>query len=204
VTVDVDPAPGIGPRDTSRRGDWLQMPGGRRFYPLDPRPAEVHIADVARSLSRTPRWRGMSDRVIWVAQHCVLVSELCPDEHALWGLLHDGPECIVCDLPSPLKSDPSMAPYVRADRAIMHAFCDRFGLPRARPACVAAADRVVLATEARDLFDAVDPEWDRRWLRDAPKLPDPVVPWSSAEAEARFLARFNRLYSGDQSCPASG
>ncbi|MBU6430516.1 MAG: hypothetical protein KGR26_15975, partial [Cyanobacteria bacterium REEB65] len=37
---------GIGSPDRSRRGDWIQVCDGNRFWPLDPRPEEVGI-DVA-------------------------------------------------------------------------------------------------------------------------------------------------------------
>lgn len=30
-----------------RKGAWMQTYSGREFYPLDPRPEEIHIEDIA-------------------------------------------------------------------------------------------------------------------------------------------------------------
>ena len=37
---------------TARIGDWMQTYTGRRFWPLDPRPEEMHIRDIAMALGK--------------------------------------------------------------------------------------------------------------------------------------------------------
>jgi len=41
-----------------RRGNWLQTAGGRAFFPLDPRPEDVDILDIAHALSFVCRFGG--------------------------------------------------------------------------------------------------------------------------------------------------
>lgn len=43
-----------------RFGDWLQTYSGRKFYPLDPRPEDVVIEDIAHALANTCRYAGHS------------------------------------------------------------------------------------------------------------------------------------------------
>ena len=41
-----------------RVGNWMQTVGGRAFYPLDPRPEDVDIEDIAHALSLVCRFGG--------------------------------------------------------------------------------------------------------------------------------------------------
>ncbi|MDO4254358.1 MAG: hypothetical protein Q4C81_04310 [Kocuria sp.] len=86
-----------------QRGNWMQTYTGRRFYPLDSRPEDVDVVDVAHALSMQCRYNGHVRLFMSVAEHCVLVSRLVPSEHALWGLLHDATEAYVGDMVRPLK-----------------------------------------------------------------------------------------------------
>lgn len=33
----------------TRHGDWMQTVSGRQFWPMDPRPQEIHIEDIAHA-----------------------------------------------------------------------------------------------------------------------------------------------------------
>lgn len=68
-----------------RRGDWIQTFTGRRFWPLDPRPEDVCIEDIAHALSLKCRFGGHCTRFYSVAEHSVHVSNYVPAEFALWG-----------------------------------------------------------------------------------------------------------------------
>ena len=66
------------------------------------------IRDVAHSLSLLCRYRGQIDYLYSVAQHSLFVEEILATEGCslycrLSGLLHDAPESIISDCPSPLK-----------------------------------------------------------------------------------------------------
>jgi hypothetical protein len=178
-------------RRTSRRGDWIQTFTGRQYYPLDPRTEDIDIEDIAQSLSQICRFNGHSLVFYSVAQHCVLVSMVLPDELALEGLMHDSPEAYVCDIPRPLKRLLEFQSYREFEALNDAAIRARFSLQRAEPPQVKEADLRMLATEARDLMSASPVPWS--------SMPTPysfiIEPWSSERARAEFLAAFKR-YGG--------
>jgi hypothetical protein len=83
--------------------DYFTTRSGRHIRVLDPRPEDVYVPDIAWALSRICRFGGHAPRHDSVAQHSVMVSELCPPELALTGLLHDAPEAYIGDVIGPLK-----------------------------------------------------------------------------------------------------
>lgn len=86
-----------------RKGDWIQTYTGRQFWPLDPKPEEVCIEDIAHALSQQCRYAGHTIRFYSVAQHSVEIALRVPRAAALWGLLHDAAEAYLVDLPRPVK-----------------------------------------------------------------------------------------------------
>lgn len=75
--------------DLSMRSDWIATFTGGVFFPLAPRVEDVRISDIAHALSMLCRFAGHTRGFYSVAQHSVLVSRLCSQQDALWGLLHD-------------------------------------------------------------------------------------------------------------------
>jgi hypothetical protein len=129
------------------RGDWMQTYTGRRYYPLDPRAAEIEAADIAHALSLLCRYGGHVDRFYSVAEHCVLMSEAVAPENALAALLHDATEAYVCDVPRPLKRQ--LRNYADLEAAVWLAICDRYQLFPVLPDEVKAADnRILIITSA--------------------------------------------------------
>jgi uncharacterized protein len=176
---------------TARRGDWGCTFTGRQYWPEDPRPEDIDIEDIAHALAHQCRFGGHCREFYSVAQHSVLVSEACPPEHALWGLLHDASEAYLVDVPRPAKR--AMPEYVRMEAAMMAAVCKRFGLSAEMPAAVKLADEATLAAEARDLMP---PASVARWcLPVAPVVTAPIRPLSPADAKGLFLHRFSVLVS---------
>ncbi len=166
----------------------------RVIHPLDPSPGEISIFDVAHSLSQVCRFLGHTREFYSVAQHSVLVSGLVPREDALWGLLHDASEAYLCDLPAPIKHDPSFGIYRIAENRLMLAVCERYDLAPEMPQPVKLADRLLLATEFRDVTTVDDLEWITRVCGVAPASGFRVEScWAPAFAEERFLARFEKL-----------
>ncbi len=179
----------------TRNGDWIQVRSGGRFYPLDPRPEEVFIEDVAFALSNVTRFSGHCE-FYSVAQHSVLVSRHCDQADALFGLLHDSAEAYICDLSRPVKQSLRRAGIVVFDTiegAIMDAVCQRFGLPLIQPESVDRADVLLLATEARDLMAPLTPGWRHTVENGYPVLEERIVPWTPLKARQEFLARFAEL-----------
>jgi hypothetical protein len=150
-------APCAPPSRARDRGDWMQTYTGRVFYPLDPHPEAVCIADIAHALAQQCRYAGHSLFHYSVAQHSVLVSTHVPREHAVWGLMHDAAEAYLVDLPRPVKH--SVVGYDAAEERVLEAVAERFGLSLPMPDAVRIADNQALATEQRDVMRSCGRPW---------------------------------------------
>lgn len=184
------------------RGPAMQTRWGRAFYPLDPRPEDIDIADIASALSKLCRYTGHTKTFYSVAQHCVLVSTLVPEEHARWGLLHDASEAYTGDMSRPMKlairsfnCDRPMAEdplgYDWIANNIEKVIAEKFGCNhRFSREKVKAADIMAAAIEKSDVMIASTWEWP-----DLPKpLPQRIVPVGPVEAELMFLQRYVQLF----------
>ena len=119
-----------------------------RIDPLHPDPAEVDIRDIAHSLARLCRYNGHVGGFYTVARHSLIVSWHLeytgyPDL-ALQGLLHDGAEAYLSDIPRPVKRAPELEHFREFDAAMNKAVMEHFGLPYPIPEEVMDADRYVL------------------------------------------------------------
>lgn len=84
-------------------------PSRTLFDLAKPKEADVHIEDIAHSLSIEPRFGGHLPIPWSVAQHSVLVAYIAncnhlPRQHYGAALLHDAHEAYIKDLPTPLKN----------------------------------------------------------------------------------------------------
>jgi len=91
-----------------RKGDWIETFTGKQFWPLDPRPEDVGIEDIAHALSLTCRFNGHCKHFYSVAHHSVLCCRLASLKGydyriRLLALLHDASEAYVTDIPRPMK-----------------------------------------------------------------------------------------------------
>ncbi|HZP03434.1 MAG TPA: YfbR-like 5'-deoxynucleotidase [Terracidiphilus sp.] len=190
--------------------NFIRTYTGRKFWPLDPKPEEVHIEDIAHALSLTCRFTGHCKTHYSVADHSLRVSKLAAEivmgggvgnetiiagraervrlarEIALWGLLHDASEAYLCDLPSPIKRAPGMGQvYKLYESRLMDVIAQRFNLIPHEPVIVKNADRMLLNTEMRDLMCGANysPE----------VLSDKIYAMRRYEAEEGFLRRFHLL-----------
>lgn len=195
-----------------RRGDWLQTVSGRAFYPLDPRPEDIDIGDIAHALSQVCRFGGHCLRAYSVAEHSVRVAQAIRDyggshDTQFEGLLHDAAEAYIGDVIWPLKQAEELGGYKRIERAIEHAIADRFGLPRRKSPIVKHFDLVLLSTEKRDLMSAGPGREDGAeregaaarehldaWHSDGwQPLAERIEPWPATEARRRFLDLYAEL-----------
>lgn len=118
---------------------------------------------------------------------------MVPDQDALWGLLHDAAEAYLGDLPAPIKREPEMHMYRAAEERLLEAVAARFSLPSAIPDSVKRADRIVLATEFRDVTTVDDLDWIIAECGFAPSEHHCIMPWPPSAAEDRFLRRYWEL-----------
>lgn len=183
--------------DDTERSDWFMSATGGLCYVHNPASSSIDIRDIAAALSRLCRFGGhLRDDVdhYSVAQHSVLVSRVCRPENALVGLLHDATEAYLQDLIQPLKR--SLPTYKELERIWAREIGERFGLgPRLvdLPPDVKEADKILLATEMRDLAENVPKR--AAWLKrcGAKPLLSTIEPLSAWGARRAFIARFQIL-----------
>jgi 5'-deoxynucleotidase YfbR-like HD superfamily hydrolase len=195
---------------TTREGDWMTTFTGRQFWPIDPRPEDICLEDIAHSLARQCRFAGHTRHFYSVAQHSVMVSRLVdrylPESATaqspkfkraleLAGLLHDATEAYLVDVPRPVKH--MLLGYKEIEQRLHSVIFEWAGLPEwteALPDIVKIVDRRLLLTEIRlfmpkfpdqsvdgDIADGFDIHFD------------PLLP---AAAEGEFMSRAKDLFTG--------
>jgi uncharacterized protein len=166
-----------------RRGDSIMTVSGRVFWPLDPRPEEVSLDDIAMGLSNECRYGGQIDPYYTVAQHSVLVALSLPMSLRKQGLLHDATEAYIKDIPRPLKK--YLHDYGPIEENLARCIGARFDVELVHlDRLVHEADERCLETEKRDL---------RNPLKGVTRSSAPrpwrarITPWSHEEARKAFL-----------------
>jgi 5'-deoxynucleotidase YfbR-like HD superfamily hydrolase len=173
-----------------RKGNWAQIYSGKKFWPLDPKPEEVDINDIAHSLALQCRFNGHSNSFYSIAQHSVFVSRIVPSEQALAGLFHDAPEAYTGDIVSPLKK--FLPPEFREiEKAIEKAIFEHFKIENADHSEIKKADKIALFTEMRDLMNKPPAKWDDQDLFEP--HPEKLIPLNPEKAEQEFLERYKEL-----------
>jgi hypothetical protein len=149
-------------------------------------PEDVRLPDISHALSQINRFTGHTTHPLSVAEHSVMVSKLCPPEHALWGLLHDASEAYLGDVASPLKA---MLPDYRAiEQRVQQVIARAFRLPWPMPDAVHEADRRALMAEKHALMSV-----DHDWGIDAAPVNMPVTCCTPMVAKKLFEARFKEV-----------
>lgn len=175
-----------------RFGDWMQTYTGRKFWPLDPRPEDVFVEDIAHSLSLQCRYAGHCLRFYSVAEHSVLLYRWLLEkghdrETCKWGLLHDAGEAFVSDVVRPLKR--SLPGFDQIETKVQIAICTRFQMHPIMPPMVKEIDSRILVDEKRQNMapglvwrvDSLEPIGVRLRF------------WPAPEAEEQFLVAFREV-----------
>lgn len=174
-----------------RTGNWMQTFTGRMFWPLDPRPEEIFIEDIAHALSHYCRFGGHCKTFYSVAEHSLFVANLVPAKDRLHALLHDAAEAYLGDMINPLKR--TMPEYERAEHAVWLAVCQRFNISPCLPTSVRIADRIAVMTERRDICSTPPASWGAGF-EDVPPAVAEIRPAMFPEkVKGQFLERFHRI-----------
>lgn len=154
---------------------------GGRFWPLDPRPEDINIYDVAHSLAMSCRFNGHCIRFYSIAEHSCHIYDKTSKENKRWAILHDAPESFMGDMVNPLKK--FMPNFRTAEDRIMDLICERWGMPKEMPEEVHRLDRAIVRDEIVNMKTHGD------WNIPPEGIGADIQCWSPERAEEEFLSR---------------
>lgn len=184
----------------TRYGRWRQAYSGRPIWPLDPRPGDFLIDDLARHLASIPRYGGAQATLkhqLSVAQHSVAVSYMGSPAYARHKLVHDMAEAITgVDMPAPIKSDRALASWRAIEDRCQEALLVQLGLDPHDTGDTAEMDRRILEYERVQVMrDSALPWPGQHALLVASRTID-VDPLPRWDAYTLFVVRFSELFPG--------
>lgn len=169
---------------------------GRRIFFDAILPEDFVLEDIAHALSNLCHWGGHCRAFFSVAQHSVLVSQLCPSTLAQWGLLHDAAEAYLGDMIRPIKVQ--MPEYRRLERRFMDRIAQRFNLlPWPEPPELKPYDNLALKLEADFLMEgaALHDGWGKGLGIEVPShIPPLAFAYLPQRAKRHFLERCEQLF----------
>jgi hypothetical protein len=179
------------PADAPRRGNWMLAYSGKRVYPVDPRPEDFDIKDIARGLSHMCRFNGHTSQFYSVAQHSVLCAYQAPQHLKLDALLHDASEAYIADIVRPAKGH--LPDYLMMEGMICVALAERFGLQYPLPAEIKDIDNRMLVTEAPFLLRGVAGAQHQWWKAEGMPAPYDIAmrAWTPEHARQRFMEAYD-------------
>jgi 5'-deoxynucleotidase YfbR-like HD superfamily hydrolase len=170
-------------------GYQIETYTGRFVDITEIKPSDVNLLDVAHALSMSCRFNGHTSKFFSVAEHSVNVSWLVPKEMALAGLLHDGSEAFLCDIPRPIK--PFLTNYYELEAKVQAAIYERFGVGAFCHETLKEADNIALKAEAKALVKSGGKHWQMSHVAEHDV---PINCWTPKRAKREFLNRFAELY----------
>lgn len=151
---------------------------GKQYSLTTPVADDIDPRDIAHSLAHLCRFNGHTKTFYSVAQHSCLVADLVPPEHRLSALLHNAAEAYIGHMIDPVKQCVML--YQEIERLHWEKICKRFNIDLQLPESVRNADRIVTATERRDLIKYSDPA-GRSNTQNSP-MNRTIRPWSIQKA----------------------
>lgn len=170
------------------RSGWIQTYTGIAFYPMQPRPEEIDVIDIAHALSMLCRFAGHVERFYSIAEHCVHIHDWIEDEYKFAALMHDSSEAYLVDIPKPVKN--YLNEYVLIEKNLEAAIFAKYNIPYPFHPRVKEGDNRILIDERNALLKKPPMLWNHE--------PEPlgikIQNWSPEVAKEQFLDRFNKLY----------
>lgn len=112
----------------------------------------INIEDIAHSLSQQCRFSGHIQSYYSVAQHCLHVASLLPDEFKFEGLMHDASEAYLVDIPAPIK--PKLTEYKLIEFRVMDSIAKKYDFNHPFNIAIKNADLLALEFEWNNLMIA--------------------------------------------------
>lgn len=182
---------------------WMQTYSGGQFFYKEGQPKSVSIIDIARSLSRLPRFLGHTSQYLSVAEHSMAVAQLLEfgggsQRLQLLGLLHDAHEAYLGDIPSPLSHflrDSYGVDLSAFKHHLQREILDSLGIAAVAPdeeAAIMKADMQALTIERRLVMNS-----NHRWHVDGVIVPEYGAGlygyWQHDDAFGLFERHYDRL-----------
>jgi hypothetical protein len=169
------------PRIEQERKGCIRTFTGLYVDPLRLRPEDIAIKDIAHHLSLICRYTGACPDHYSVAQHSLLVAGRMWMRHGvpeafMAGLLHDAAEAYFNDIASPVKHDPRMQWYADLEHEATLMIFQKYGVAEYWLGLTKKYDDELFRDEAASW-------WGESLV---------ITPWSSKEAERRFLRMFDK------------
>lgn len=161
------------PKDTIRTNSGLYI------NVFDTNPETINIEDIAHALSMIPRFGGHLNRFYSVCQHSIMCCNLAMDygfEYAIAGLLHDGSEAYLLDMPTPIKN--KLPDYKSTEHRLMEIIAIKYGFEF-------PLNPIIKKVDAQSL----EIEWDNLVENDNIKF----VCMTSSDAKKEFLKLFHMI-----------
>lgn len=157
----------------------------------NPDPENIQIEDIAHALSHICRFGGHCFPFYSVAQHCVLVMALAPENLKLAALLHDASEAYLGDIIKPLKILLGNA-YSDYEERFDLVIANKFGIDKKDLEAVKEFDKLALEIEHKAVVKGNFAHMILV-LGENGLLKDNWA-WSAPYAETLFLQAFEELY----------
>jgi hypothetical protein len=183
---------GIVKRVPNKLAPWLGLNNGKKCYPLGPRPEDFTVPMIAHALSNLCRYNGQTSHFWSVAAHSLEVAAevyaITKDKKvSLDALMHDAGECVLCDIPKPLK--PLIPNYKLWEDAVDLALAERFDLSYPMDPIISVTDSNMVLVEVWNFF----PPFSEIWKRYDIKVGDNysiLKPLHPRDAEQMFIDAF--------------
>ena len=179
-------------------GVYMKTFTGLKVDPVQPKPEDITLRDIAHALSLICRANGQSKWFYSVGQHCINAykeaEERGDSDRVILGcLLHDGAEAYLCDLIRPVKV--FMPEYSVIEERFLNCVYTRFGLAdltKEELAEIKDVDDALLDYDLVELLQEPMPEGGYR-LKRTPDLA--FRPFAEVEEEFIRLAetKINKL-----------
>jgi len=167
---------------------WIQTFGGHKFDFDDLTNNTIKITDIAHHLALVCRFTGACKHHYSVAQHSILVAQLCPKKARIHGLMHDAAEAYLGDVSRPLKKWGLEVKGFEEKvlQSIYHALNLEWPEEYVQQA-VKDSDNIALSIEAKQLMNHATESWSYM-SKEMPNIS--IDRWSPERAEVEFLRKW--------------
>ena len=169
---------------------FIETYTGRPFWPLEPKPEDVSIIDIAHNLANQGRYSGSPYMLYVTAQHCCLLADFVEKRggtplDCLQILMHDAPEAYLVDIPRPVKQ--FMPDYRKWDKNINTTIRVWLGIDHMPiPQWQDELDSRIITDERAQVMSDSGLDWGHT----PEALGIRIEPWHPAVAEQEFLLRY--------------